>query len=193
MGFVITTTGFAISSLPRLSTLGELDTNSVRTRRRFEAMLALGDWSAAQVELATATDLMLASGAAMELTGSFTKREYQQDIRPSMTPPQVQSDNFSGLMSWEHAVLVQLWKRLTPVFAALPAELQPQHDRFIAAYLKLANSHKAVCQKFGGDEAGSLRFEKERAIDTLDKFRQLRCQFVDPQHQGKQYPFHPSP
>lgn len=81
-------------------------------------MLALGDTSAAEVELTTATDLMLASGAAMELAGSFTKPEYQQEVRPSMTPPQVQSDNFSGLMSWEHAVLVQIWKRLSPVFTA---------------------------------------------------------------------------
>lgn len=104
--------------------------------QRFESSLVSGNLAAAQTELETATDLMVASGAAMELAGSFSPQTYTEQIRPSMMPPQVQSDNFSGLMSWEHAALMQLWKRLSPAFRALPVELHPQHQRFVSAYLR---------------------------------------------------------
>ncbi|NJL19906.1 MAG: siderophore biosynthesis protein [Leptolyngbyaceae cyanobacterium SM1_3_5] len=157
--------------------------------QRFETSLALGNLISAQQELETASDLMLASGAAMELAGSFSPQIYADRVRPSMTPPHVQSDNFSGLMSWEHAALMQIWKRLNSAFRSLPAELQPQHDRFIAAYFQLATSHRAVCEKFGGDETGSLRFEAGSAIETLDKFAQVRWQSIDPNHRLR-CPFH---
>ncbi len=88
--------------------------------RRFESSLLLGDITTARTELETATDLMLASGASMQLAGSFSKQEYDSHIRPKMSPPYVQSDNFSGLMSWEHATLMQLWKRLSPTFKNIP-------------------------------------------------------------------------
>ncbi|XPM57244.1 MAG: hypothetical protein EDM05_004780 [Leptolyngbya sp. IPPAS B-1204] len=80
--------------------------------QRFERSLVCGNLAMAQTELATATDLMLASGAAMQLAGSFSPRDYAQQIRPSMMPPQVQSDNFSGLMSWEHAALLSTGQKL---------------------------------------------------------------------------------
>lgn len=150
--------------------------------RRFEINLIAGNLPQAQVELETATDLMLASGAAMELAGSFSRQEYEHQVRPTMSPPHVQSNDFSGLMSWEHASLVEIWKRLRPVFETLPAALCPQHDRFIAAYFSLLNSHKAVCQKFGGDEMSSLRCDKSTAASTLDKFAYHRLQLIDPNH-----------
>jgi hypothetical protein len=150
--------------------------------RRFEIQIALDDLAQAQIELATATEMMLASSAAMELAGSFSKQEYNQ-VRQTMTPPNVQAKNFSGLMCWEHASLIQIWKRLRPIFATLPAELQPQHHQFIAAYFDLMDAHRSVCQKFGGEDEGSLRFEKNKAIDTLDKFAQSRLQLIAPTHQ----------
>lgn len=158
--------------------------------QRFESNLVSGNLAIAQTELETATDLLLASGAAMQLAGSFSPRSYAEQIRPSMMPPQVQSDNFSGLMSWEHAALMQIWKRLSLAFQGLPIELQPQHQRFVEAYLVLANSHRAVCEKFGGGDAGSLRFEAGNAVDMLDKFAELRLQTLDPQHRA--CPFHPT-
>ncbi|MEL7226032.1 MAG: siderophore biosynthesis protein, partial [Cyanobacteria bacterium J06576_12] len=127
---------------------------------RFEAQLVLGNLLAAETELACATDLMLASGASMELAGSFSHIQYDQIVRPTMTQPQVRSANFSGLMSWEHAALMQIWKRLRPIFENLPVELQAQHQAFIQAYLSLSKSHRAVCEKFGGSEGGSLRFNQ---------------------------------
>ncbi|XPM57245.2 MAG: hypothetical protein EDM05_004790 [Leptolyngbya sp. IPPAS B-1204] len=87
---------------------------------------------------------------------------------------------------------MQLWKCLTPAFRTLPAELQPQHQRFVEAYLMLATSHRAVCEKFGGDSAGSLRFEAGNATETLDKFAQLRLQTLDPNQRGRHHcPFSP--
>jgi hypothetical protein len=161
--------------------------------RRFEASLVSGDLSLAHTELTAAKDLMLASGAAMELAGSFSPQEYAQQVRPSMTPPSVQSDNFSGLMSWEHAVLMQLWQRLRSVFATLPPSLDEPHQQFVEAYFALVMAHKAVCQKFGGNEAGSLRFEAGNAVDTLDKFAQIRWQALDPHRRNvNRCPFHPT-
>ncbi|MEO0397103.1 MAG: siderophore biosynthesis protein [Cyanobacteria bacterium P01_A01_bin.137] len=159
--------------------------------RRFDAQLALGNLDQAQIELATATDLMLASGASMELAGSFSREAYEADVRTSMTPPQVRSDNFSGLMSWEHAALMQVWKRLRPVFETLPHELKPQHGKFVKAYFELATAHRAVCEKFGGAEGGSLRFDSKCAIATLDKFRDSRLGLINPpQAPTRGCPFH---
>jgi len=148
--------------------------------RRFEAQLALDNIQQAQTELKTATELLVASGAAMELAGSFSRQEYEQIVRRSMSPPQVRATNFSGLMSWEHATLMQVWKRLRPTFENLPPALQPQHQEFVNAYLSLTKAHRAVCEKFGGDEGGSLRFEGGCAVETLDRFGESRRALIDP-------------
>jgi hypothetical protein len=148
--------------------------------RRFEAFFLEENLFQAQIELETATTLMLASGAAMELAGSFSPQAYAEDVRLSMMPPHVQSHDFSGLMSWEHAVLVRLWKGLRPTFACLPTELQSTHRAFTDAYLTLAKSHRAVCQKFGGEETGSLRFENAHAVDAIDAFIRSRYQLIHP-------------
>ncbi|MEM6451436.1 MAG: siderophore biosynthesis protein [Cyanobacteria bacterium P01_D01_bin.105] len=160
--------------------------------RRFEAQLASGNHHQAEVELAAATEFMLASGASMELAGSFSDVQYHQSVRPSMSPPQVSASNFSGLMSWEHAALMQIWKNLRTTFETLPSSLKPQHQAFVQAYFSLAAAHRAVCEKFGGSDSGSLRFNQSCAVATLDKFSQSRLGLIDPQHQvDKGCPFHP--
>ncbi|MDB9524563.1 hypothetical protein PN498_01065 [Oscillatoria sp. CS-180] len=148
--------------------------------RRFEAQLALGNLDQAQIELKTATELLVASGASMELAGSFSRQEYEHEVRQTMTPPKVQANNFSGLMSWEHAALMQVWKRLRLTFENLPPSLHGQHQEFVQAYLSLAKAHRAVCDKFGGSEGGSLRFEGGCAVDTLDRFSESRRALIDP-------------
>lgn len=158
--------------------------------KRFEVSMISGNLPNAQLELETATDLMLASGASMELASSFSKQAYADKVRPSMAPPHVQSHDFSGLMSWEHASLIQIWKRLQPIFEMLPVELHPHHEKFVNAYIHLATSHRAVCQKFGGDTAGSLRYEQGRATEVLDKFKQKRLSLIDPKHRVEGCPFH---
>jgi hypothetical protein len=148
--------------------------------RRFEVMLMKDNLQQAQLELKTATKLMLASGAAMQLAGSINPQIYADTVRPSMMSPSVKSHDFSGLMSWEHAVLIKLWKQLHPHFCNLPVELQSQHQEFVEAYLHLARSHRSVCEKFGGDEGGSLRFEGGTAVTVLDAFTRSRYRFLNP-------------
>jgi len=67
---------------------------------RFLAALGNDQLDQAKVELETTTELMYASGAAMKLTGNFTREKYESEIRPTMTigNPQslVQSENLSG-------------------------------------------------------------------------------------------------
>jgi hypothetical protein len=148
--------------------------------QRFEQALDQRDLANAKLELSAAATFLQASGAAMELAGSFNRQMYDRHIRPSMSPPQVQSLDFSGLMSWEHAYLIQIWKRLRPRFANLPIELQEAHQAFVAAYGELAHSHRAVCAKFGGDEGGSLRFDRSTATTTLDAFSRSRSHLINP-------------
>jgi hypothetical protein len=152
---------------------------------RFESQLAAGKFGQAEVELGTATKLMLASGAAMELAGTFSRKEYEQQIRPTMMSPQVRSDNFSGLMSWDHALLIKIWKRLAPVFQTLPVELHAQHKQFVAAYITLSNAHTAVCDRFGGNETGSLRCNKTSAVSKLENFADHRLKLIDPNREFK--------
>ncbi|MEL7405352.1 MAG: siderophore biosynthesis protein [Cyanobacteria bacterium J06558_2] len=157
--------------------------------RRFEKEVRSHNFSEAEVELKTATELMLASSASMILAGSFSKQEYDTQVRETMMPPYVKSDNFSGLMSWEHSALIQVWMRLSPIFADLPNVLKPAHQNFINAYRELANAHRAVCEKFVGAHSGSLRCKANTALNTLDKFNSHRQSLIDPSSK-KSCPFH---
>lgn len=153
---------------------------------RFEKFLAGEKLELAATELMTAAKLMRASGAAMVLAGNFPREDYENEVRPSMQPPSVASDNFSGLMSWDHSVLIQTWQRLQPKFRALPEELMEAHKDFVAAYKTLATSHSAVCSRFGGSEGGSLRNPKEAAVDALERFRRSRTALIDPAQSHKE-------
>lgn len=159
--------------------------------RRFGQCVDRGDLAAAGVELETATVLMEASAAAMALAGSFTREDYLGEIRSSMMPPHVQSDNFSGLMSWEHGVLVNLWRSLRPRFQTLPEALAPAHRRFADAYRAMAAGHVNVCAKFVGQQARSLRYDDRDALETLRRFERSRVAMIDPPQSPSGCPMHP--
>lgn len=147
---------------------------------RLETHIKAGDINGAGIELETAAQLMLSSAAAMQMAGSFGKQTYNESIRKMMMPPHVKSENFSGLMHWDHAYLMTILKKLRPMYSNLPDSLQPQYDRFISAYKVICTSHKAICEQFGGAESGSLRSSSYTAIDMLDKFEQQRLRLIDP-------------
>lgn len=158
-----------------------LDTQGlILSLRRFALLLDRGAVEDAAAELEAAGEIMQASAAAMHLAGSFTRAAYEAEVRPSMTPPHVQTEGFSGLMSWEHGVLVALWRSLRPRFAALPAALAPAHARFIAAYRCMAEGHVAVCARFVGDGSASLRYEGREAVASLRRFGESRMALIDP-------------
>ena len=154
--------------------------------RRFRLALERGLVTSAEQELNTASTLLVSSAASMELAASFPKDVYETTVRVSMTQPNVESDDFSGLMSWEHAVLVEVWRDLRPIFETLPEELAVAHSGFIAAYKYLAESHTGVCSRFV--DSGSLRFEDRNAVETLRRFERGRLGLIDPK--GKGCPFH---
>lgn len=162
--------------------------------QRFQQAIQTKDMDLAQTELSAAANLMLASGAAMELAGSFQPSDYADEVRNTMIPPSVKSDNFSGLMAWDHAFLIKIWQRLKPIFANLPPELQSSHEQFVLAYKTLAYSHKAVCSKFGGSQSPSLVGQKavkpKTAVENLEQFEHNREQLLDPNHLVTGCPFH---
>lgn len=155
---------------------------------RFELQLKRGQLNDAAHELDAASVLLTSSAASMELAASFTTDDYESKIRVSMSQPSVESDDFSGLMSWEHAVLISIWRRLRTSFENLPDELAVAHSGFVAAYRHLAQSHTGVCARFVGTDAGSLRFDDRNAVETLRRFERGRMSMIDPK--GKGCPFH---
>lgn len=156
--------------------------------RRFNMLMHEGNNPEADKELRAAAVLLRASASSMELAASFSKTEYENTIRVSMTPPSVESDDFSGLMSFDHAVLIQVWRQMKDVFATLPVELHDAHSEFVAAYKHLAEGHVGVCSRFVGSDAGSLRYGDRKAIDTLKRFESGRLSMIDPPKKG--CPFH---
>ncbi|KYC38608.1 hypothetical protein WA1_36110 [Scytonema hofmannii PCC 7110] len=157
---------------------------------RLVAAIGNDQLNQAKVELETATELMYASGAAMKLTGNFTKEKYESEIRPTMTPghPQslVQSENLSGLMMWDHDYLINVIckQKLLPIMKTLPAILETEHEKFVRAYQGgISDGHKSICAEFGGGEIGSLiaTSESSAAIKNLQKFEKNRAKILDPQ------------
>jgi hypothetical protein len=158
---------------------------------RFETHLQRGLLKAAEEELNAASVLLTASAASMELAAGFTREVYENTVRVTMMPPTVRSENFSGLMSWEHGVLLNIWRRLRPRFADLPEQLAPAHADFVRAYQHLATSHTGVCARFVGEDAGSLRFGDRGAVATLRRFGRSRLGLIDPLDKIKGCPFTP--
>lgn len=139
------------------------------------------NYSRADQELRCAADLLLASGAAMKLAGSFKPEEYQNSVRQSMMPPHVSIDNFSGLMGWEHARLIRLWRQLGPTFGNLPASLNSAHQYFVESFVDMIGSHRDVCDHFVGDEDSSLR-SSDSAVNVLEKVLSSRLRIIDPKN-----------
>ncbi len=156
--------------------------------RRFNMQVHEGNFAEADRELRAAAVLLRTSASSMDLAASFSKADYENTIRVSMTPPSVESDDFSGLMSFDHAVLIQVWREMKDVFAMLPVELHDAHAEFVAAYKYLAEGHVGVCSRFVGSDAGSLRYGDRKAIDTLQRFERGRLGMIDPPKKG--CPFH---
>ncbi|HAX79061.1 MAG TPA: hypothetical protein DCY88_25360 [Cyanobacteria bacterium UBA11372] len=143
----------------------------------------------AKVEFETAAELMYASGAAMKLTGNFTREKYESEIRPTMITgnPQslVQSENLSGLMMWDHDYLINVIckQKLLPMMKNLPSILEAEHEKFVRAYqCGISDGHQSICAEFGGGEIGSLiaASESSAAIKTLEKFENSRVKLLDP-------------
>ena len=152
--------------------------------RQIEILLNKGDHEALRQELQTAAKLLRASGSSMIMAGSFSRDDYETMVRPSMSAPNIAGDDFSGLMSWDHAALIQSWRGLSPSLKSLSPELRSEHEGLLDAYHYLAKSHREVCARFGGDEGGSLRTKKSVAVNILDQFEKRRSNHLSPAPNG---------
>jgi len=124
------------------------------------------------------SQLMLASGASMLFAGASQRKAYENEIRPSMMPPNVNSPDFSGLMSYDHAYLIYLWNQEKELFKLIPPFLKLPYEEFLDAHKFLALAHKFVCQKYGGDEGGSLREKKVTALENLEILNASRRRLI---------------
>ncbi|MDD1413641.1 hypothetical protein MEN41_02895 [Dolichospermum sp. ST_con] len=140
----------------------------LKKEMRKESMIQVG------VILKSMSKLMLASGASMIFAGTPEHQEYENGIRPTMMPPNVNSADFSGLMSYDHAYLINLWNQEKKLFKLIPSFLSPAYEEFLKAHEFLALSHKFVCQKYGGDQTGSLRENRVTALENLEKINNSR-------------------
>jgi hypothetical protein len=150
--------------------------------RRFELATTKSMQVEAALHLESATSLLWASAVVMRFAGDFPEKDYDDQVRSTMMPPRV-SDGFSGLLSHDHRVMLEILKRLRPVFAQLPAGLERPRDRFLAALNSAYECHIFVCRRFAGDKAPSLRTatgNARSAVEVLEKFRQSRIELVAP-------------
>lgn len=148
---------------------------------RFEKEFKMENFNQVAIELETGAELMFGSGAAMIMAGMYSRKEYEEQIFPTMEPPKVKAEGFSGLMYWDHAYLVTLWKQNKKNFQNLPASLQNQYDKYLLAYKFMASAHTSVCSKFGGGEVGgSVKHPTGGALSALEKIVQARWRMVNP-------------
>lgn len=148
---------------------------------RFEKAIKIHNLNQVKLELETASNLMIGAGAVMKLAGSYSRKEYQEQILPTMKPPNMKIEGFSGLMSSDHAYLVTLWKQNKKNFQDLPLSLQPHYEKFLLAYKIMASSHRNICSKFGGGEVGgSVKHPTKNALLALEKIVQARWHMINP-------------
>lgn len=156
---------------------------------RLNYFLELQDVESAEKELLASAELLEASAAAMNLASSFSHASYIENVRDTMMPPAVESDNFSGLMSWEHSTLMVSWRKMRSHFNNLPPSLDYAHEKFVLAYRVMAENHTKVCAKFGGDVDGSIRFGERSGVESLKRFARNRSALIDPKQKVKGCPF----
>jgi hypothetical protein len=92
------------------------------THRVVELALEQRDLNAAADGLWQSADLFYASAATMRLAGDMTRMAYDE-VRATMTPPLV-PEEFSGLLSADHGVLIRAIRKLKPTLENPPRELR---------------------------------------------------------------------
>ncbi len=130
------------------------------------------------VILKSMSQLMLASGASMLFAGTSQPQEYENEIRPTMMLPHVNSPDFSGIMSYDHAYLINSWNKEKGLFKLVPTFLKSAYEEFLESHKFLALAHKFVCHKYGGEQTGSLRENKAIALEILEKINDSRRRLI---------------
>jgi hypothetical protein len=156
--------------------------------RRFRSAIEGDDLDAADDHLRAAAGLMFSSAALMRFTGDFDRQAYETVVRPSMCPPNT-IEGFSGLLSRDHREVVRLIGQLKPIFAALPKRLHDSRQLFLAGAAAVYESHKYVCELFGGGATNSLRMNEsseKSSVGLLDIFKVNRLRPVEGKPPGRE-------
>jgi hypothetical protein len=117
------------------------------------------DEAAADADAAVrvAAAFMRSSAAAIKFTSDFGPVDYEERIRPAMSPPAVR-EGFSGLQTRDHAHLITLFGRLRATAAAHgQGPAGEAFEQFVEATVTAYEAHKFICARFGGDVLPSLR------------------------------------
>ncbi len=119
--------------------------------------------------------LLKASGAAFVFTGDFPAGEYENVIRPSMTPP-ISPIGLSGLMSADHRQMAQTIRDMRPALKSLAEHEPERHDRLAEAVADVYDRHIFVCERFVGPRPSILTAGRtERSGPSLiEQFKTLR-------------------
>ncbi len=153
----------------------------------FGNMIRAGNLSEAKTLLKLATRLMFGSASALRFAGDFRGEQYENQVRPSMMPPNLEP-GFSGLQSMDHQYLTKSLANLKPIFTNLDPCLQAQHAQFTRAFEVTYDAHKFVCARFRGEEIPSLRMNpgsKRSAVAVLDQLKSVRLRAVNPSEVAK--------
>lgn len=136
--------------------------------------------------LSAAATLSRSAATALRFTADFPAQAYADTVRPSMMPPSV-PPGFSGVQGPDHQVLVELYRRMRPVFAALDPEAWPIRA-FQDATAEMFAAHMGVCDRFGGSEHPSILMEanghhdaRVTATHVLDRLVRSRLALLDAQ------------
>jgi len=138
----------------------------------FTAAILAGDEAAARESACFASDVMRASGRALEFAADFCPSSYTGAVRPSMTPPGT-AQPLSGLMSADHHQMVLCFHQVRPLVPMLSAELRQLYDHFIEAVEGTYVAHRHVCARFRGDRVVSLRMSQTSSMTAADVVEQM--------------------
>ncbi len=143
--------------------------------RSLAQALRAGDSEQVQRWADLSISLLDGSAGAFILTGDFPPEEYENTIRPSMTPP-ASPVGLSGLMSADHRYLAQTMRDMRPALKSLAEQEPERHDRITAALSGVYDSHIHVCERFVGRRPSILTAGRtERSGPSLvEQFKTLR-------------------
>jgi hypothetical protein len=149
----------------------------------FVTARAEGDRDGADVGIDLAGAFMHSSAAAMKFTSDFDEKDYDETVRPAMSPPAVRA-GFSGLQTRDHAYLVRLFTVLKPVLADGGPTLAV--ERFVESVVSAYEAHEFICARFRGDVLPSLRMaansngRSQRAgVEVIRDMMRARLALID--------------
>lgn len=144
---------------------------------RFKQSAHKRKYSDAKAALSSASVITWGTSAALHYAADFKQESYNSIVRPSMEKHS-KNFSFSGIMSADHEIMVQLTREIKPLIDGLPNSANRERIRFLRAYEASCDSHRFVCEIFGGSESPSLRMSPlsgKAATEVLDGIKQRRC------------------